>query len=163
MPAHGRREMAKHSKGTQLYIIDPADDSILEIECAINIEGLDSTVEQVETTCLADLARTFMAGLSSPGQASFTILADPSNASHVRLHQLKVAGTTLAFALGWGDGTDAPEFETDGEFDLPDTRTFNTFEGHVANFPFSFGLNAPVSSQIQVQISGEPGWFPKAA
>lgn len=153
--------MAKHSKGTQLYIIDPDDDEVIEIDCVINFEGPDTTVEQVETTCLADLVRTFIAGLASPGQASFSVNVDSSNASHVRLHALKVAGTTLAFALGWGDGTAPPTFDTDGVFELPTTRTFNTFTGFVSNFPFSFGLNTLVTSQLNVQVSGEPGWFPK--
>lgn len=153
--------MAKKAQGTQLYIIDPEDDSILEIDCILNFEGPDTTNEQLETTCLADAARTFVAGLATPGQATFSINVDPSNASHVRLHALKVAKADLVFALGWGDGTAPPTVETAGVFDTPDTRSWITFAGFIANFPFSFGLNAIVTSNLAVQVSGEPQLIPK--
>lgn len=96
--------MAKKTQGTQLYTIDPADGTVYEVACVLNVDGIDSTNEQRETTCLADLARTFEAGLSTPGQASFGLNTDMDQDSHYRLWQLKVAGTTLPFALGWSDG-----------------------------------------------------------
>lgn len=96
--------MAKKTQGTQLYTIDPADGTVLEVACVLNLDGIDTTNEQREVTCLADLARRFEAGLSSPGQASFQLNTDMSEDSHYRLWQLKVAGTTLPFAVGWSDG-----------------------------------------------------------
>ena len=97
--------MALKSQGTVLYTIDPADDSILVVGCVTSIEGIDTTIEQVEITCLADSARSYMAGLATPGAASFGINFDPSDESHVRLHQLKVAGTTLPWAVGMAECT----------------------------------------------------------
>ena len=96
--------MAKKTQGTQLYTIDPADGSVLEVACVLNMDGIDTTNEQRETTCLADMARTYESGLSTPGQASFQLNTDMSEDSHYRLWQLKVAGTTLPFVVGWSDG-----------------------------------------------------------
>lgn len=156
--------MAKKTQGTQLYFIDPADGSVQEVDCTLNIDGIDSTNEQRETTCLADLARTYEAGLATPGQATFGINVDPTVASHLRLHQLKVAGTTLQFAVGWSDGRNiVPTADTAGEFILPPTRSWISFEGYIANFPFSFQPNANVQSTLAVQISGEPVLTAKSA
>lgn len=96
--------MSKKAQGTQLYTIDPADNSVLRIVCVTSIEGIDTQVEQVETTCLEDQARTYEAGLATPGTATFGLRPDPEEDSHKRLHELKKAGTSLKWALGWSDG-----------------------------------------------------------
>ena len=155
--------MARPTKGTILYTIDPDDDSVLIVGCTTAIDGIDTTVPQQETTCLADLARTYIAGLATPGSASFTINFDPADASHVRLHQLKVAGTTLEWALGFGDGTAPPTVDTNGTFNLPATRSWIDFTGFMNSYPFSFALDAVVVSNVGIQISGEPELVPKTA
>lgn len=152
--------MAITAQRTVLYTIDPADDSVLVVGCVTNIDGIDTTIEQVETTCLADSARSYMAGLATPGTASFGINFDPSDASHVRLHQLKVAGTTLQWAVGMSDGTAAPtvfvDSQGDGTFVFPTTRSYIEFEGFMNSYPFTFALNSPVQSTVGIQVSGEP-------
>lgn len=156
--------MAKKTQGTQLYFIDPADGSVVEVGCVLTIDGIDTTNEQRETTCLRDLARTYEAGLATPGTATFGLNTDPTDASHIRLHQLKVAGTTLQWAVGWSDGIDiAPTPNTSGTFDFPATRSWLGFEGYMANFPFSFQQNANVQSTVGIQVSGEPQLVAKTA
>jgi hypothetical protein len=151
--------MAKATKGTVLYTIDPLDDSVLIVGCTTDISGIDTTIEQLETTCLADLARTYEAGMPTPGAATFTINFDPADASHVRLHQLKVAGTTLPWAVGIGVGA-APTVHVDtagdGSFVLPSTRPWITFDGFMNSYPFSFPLAGLITSQVGIQVSGEP-------
>jgi hypothetical protein len=152
--------MALKSQGTVLYTIDPADDSVLVVGCVTSIEGIDTTIEQVEITCLADSARSYMAGLATPGAASFGINFDPSDESHVRLHQLKVAGTTLQWAVGMSDGTAPPtvavDSQGDGSFVFPTSRSWIEFEGFMNSYPFTFALNSPVASTVGIQVSGEP-------
>jgi len=148
--------MARKTQGTMLYTVDPYDDSILVVGCVISIDGIDTTLDQIETTCLSSAARTYEAGLATPGSASFGINFDPSDASHVRLHELKVAGTTLPWAVGFSDGTAPPTVDSDGDFVLPTTRSWIDFEGFMNSYPFSFALNAVVTSTVGIQISGEP-------
>jgi len=148
--------MARKTQGTMLYTVDPYDDSVLVVGCVISIDGIDTTLDQIETTCLASAARTYDAGLATPGSASFQINFDPADASHVRLHELKVAGTTLPWAIGFSDGTAPPTVDTDGTFVLPNTRSWIDFDGFMNSYPFSFALNAVVTSTVGIQISGEP-------
>lgn len=155
--------MAIKTQGTELYFIDPADFSINPVGCVTSVSGIDSTIEQIETTCLESAARTYVSGLATPGTATFGINFDPTDDSHVRLHQLKVAGTSLSWALGWSDGTDDPSEVTEGDtFELPTTRTWITFDGFMNSFPFDFSLNAVVASTVGIQISGDPTVTPKA-
>lgn len=152
--------MALKTQGTVLYTIDPANDSVLVVGCVTTIDGIDTTIEQVETTCLEASARTYIAGLATPGAASFGINFDPADASHVRLHQLKVAGTTLQWAVGMADGTAPPtvfvDSQGDGTFVFPTSRSWIEFEGFMNSYPFTFALNSVVQSTVGIQVSGEP-------
>ena len=96
--------MTIKTQGTDLYTIDPATNTILEVGCFTSLDGIDTTIAQIETTCLNKKSRTYEAGLGEPGSASFGINIDPQNAAHIRLHQLKTAGTTLVWAVGFSDG-----------------------------------------------------------
>jgi hypothetical protein len=157
--------MAIKSQGTRLYTVDPATHAVLVVGCVTGITGIDTSIEQNEITCLEDSARRYMAGLATPGAANFTIQFDPSDDSHVRLHQLKVAGTTLPWAIGFSDGTAPPVSHEDsaGEdgFTLPTSRSWITFEGYMNSFPFDFAINTPVTSNVGIQVSGEPAVSPK--
>jgi hypothetical protein len=148
--------MAKKTQGTDLYAIDPADDSLLVVGCVTSIDGIDTALDQIETTCLSDTTRTYESGLATPGAATFGINTDPSDPSHVRLHQLKVAGTVLKWAIGWSDSTVPPTIDSAGDFELPDSRSWLTFNGYMSGFPFSFAQNTVVQSNVAIQISGEP-------
>lgn len=155
--------MSVRTQGTDLFAIDPDSGEIIDVGCITSISGVDTSIEQVETTCLNDSARSYIAGLATPGTATFGIQTDPQNANHVRLLELKNAGTTLSWAIGWSDGTDAPTVDalTD-DFDLPTTRSWLTFEGFMNSYPFEFALNSVVTSNIGIQVSGEPVLVPKA-
>ena len=158
--------MAIKTQGTMLYTIDPDDGSVLEVGCVTSISGIDTTVEQVETTCLDASARTYMAGLATPGSASFGVNFDTSDSSHVRLHQLKVSGESLQWAVGFSDGTADPTVITNSageyEFVLPTTRSWIEFEGFMNSFPFEFAQTSVVQSTVGIQVSGEPAVYAKA-
>jgi len=90
---------------------------------------------------------------------------DPKDPSHARLHALKLAGTTLKWAIGWSEspGTE-PTIETnsDGEYEFvtDPARSWLLFDGYMNSFPFSFALNAQVASTVGIQVSGEPELVP---
>lgn len=155
--------MSKLTQGTQIYFIDPDDQSVVVVECATAFNPGGSPADQIEDTCLESQARTYKRGLRTPGQATLTINADPDNASHVRLFELSESDddVDVKFAVGWSDGSDAPEADSDGDWDLPDTRSWFTFEGYVADFPFDFQLNSVVTTQVAIQRSGVSEWVRK--
>lgn len=154
--------MAIKVQGSELYFIDPDGNAITKVTCITTLDGLDAARDQIETTCLDSDARTYEAGLATPGAATFGINTDPGDASHVRLHELYIAGTKVNWALGWSDGTAPPSsVDTDLEFVLPATRSWITFNGYVSSFPFSFAQNAVVASALSVQVSDFPVLVPK--
>lgn len=159
--------MTIKSQGTDLYTIDPATGALLDVGCITSLDGIDTAIDQIETTCLNDITRTYEAGLSTPGAATFGLQFDPSEVNHIRLHQLKTAGTQLKWAIGFSDDTVAPTTGTDSsgdnEFVLPPTRSWLVFDGYMNSFPFTFGLNTMVTSTVGIQVSGEPVLIPKSS
>lgn len=156
------------AQGSELYLIDPADDSLLEVGCVLNFTFAGVQIEQNEVTCLADAVRRYEPGLGTPGAANFGIQTSPTDASHIRLHELFAAQTRdLKFALGWSDGTGIdPSVEAgspgaDADWDLPATRSWLIFEGFMNSFPFEFAQNTSVASNIGIQVSGMPQWIVK--
>lgn len=151
------------AQGSQLYFIDPDTQAVVEVACITELTGLSQARDQIETTCLSDNERTYEAGLATPGQANFGIYPDPREASHIRMHELAVAGTKLDWAVGWSDGTDiAPTGVDTTGFILPTTRTWLTFNGYISDFPFDFAQNAVVTSNLGIQTSGPTTWIPAA-
>jgi len=136
------------------------NDSVIVVGCFTSIDGVTNPADQIDVTCLSAADRTFIAGMNSPGTKTFEINVDPTDASHVRLHELK--GTTLKWAIGWSDavGTD-PTVDSSGDFVLPTTRTWLDYEGFITDYPFSFAVNSVVKSSISVQISGAITFTPK--
>lgn len=153
--------MAKLTQGTQLYFVDPDDFSIVEVECATAISGIEAARDQIETTCLAGTTRTYAAGMPTPGQASVTINFDPAEPSHVRLHELFVSGAQVNWAVGWSDGTAAPTADSNGGLVLPTSRSWIDWNGFIASIPFDFALNAVVGSTMSIQLSDFPSLTPK--
>lgn len=148
--------MSVRTQGTDLYTIDPQDGTIITVGCITAIDGLDSSVDQIDTTCLNATTRTFIPGLATPSTATFSIYTDPDDETHIRLLELKNSGDVLQWAIGWADGTAGPSgTESDGGFDLPTTRSWLVFEGYMNSFSFSFAQNSVVTSTIGIQVSGE--------
>lgn len=163
--------MAKLTKGTQIYFIDPDNDSVVEVTGVETFNPGGAPADQIETTTLTSVAKEFMRGMRTPGQASLDILADPTNSSHLRLHELALDDTieSVPFAIGWSDGTTAPSYDSDGGFDLSldsdgysTLRTFFTFDAYVADFPFDFSVNSVVKSSVSLQRTGTAEWIKKA-
>lgn len=156
--------MAVLAQGTELYFIDPANQSVVEVGCVTTLTGISSPRDQIEVTCLDSTGREFVPGLPSPGNAQFGINFDPADPSHIRLHELfeDEAITTMNWAVGLSDGTAPPTADSSG-FSPPATRTFLLFEGYLSDFPFDFALNTVVTNNIGIQVSGRPVLVAKSA
>ncbi len=158
--------MAQRTKGTQVYIIDPEgtnEGDVLTISCATAINSGGAPRDQLESTCLESDARSYEAGLATPGQATLNLNFDPTVASHLRIFELWQSGTKFDMAVGFGDGTDPADVDTNGEFDLPDTRTFLVLnDAYFSDCPLDFALNALITAAVTLQKSGFPVLMPKA-
>lgn len=158
--------MSKLAQGTQIYAIDPRDSGLvlLTVACATAFSAGGSPKSQIEDTCLAETqAMSYRSGLMAPGQATININADPENESHIDLYEIFNDQTveSIKWVVGWSDGTAAPTIDSNGEFELPTTRTWFGFEGYIADFPFDFQQNAVVSTAVSVQRTGASYWQKK--
>lgn len=149
------------TKGTNLYILDPRDDSITKLECPKSITGLGLSTPQINTTCLESTAEEFQPGMPSPGAATVGLDFDTAKASHMLIDDLNEAQVVAKWAIGWSDGTAAPTVDTDGDFVLPATRSWLTFEGYVADLPLDFAINSVAQSNFTIQMSGRRVIVPK--
>ena len=147
--------MAIKTQGTELYFIDPDTFAVTKVGCVTAINGLTAARDQIETTCLDSDARTYEAGMATPGAAQFGINFDTGDASHVRLHELYREGVKVDWAIGWSDGTDAPVSDSTA-FTLPATRSWIEFNGYISDLPFDFALNTVVTSNVSIQVSDFP-------
>jgi hypothetical protein len=165
--------MALKTARTSLYFVDPNPDNtsgaaVVAVGCVTNLTGIEAGRDQLENTCLEDSARSYEAGLATPGAATFTINFDPQDESHRRVYELWQSGETLQWAVGLSDGPAfpaaliPPEIDTDETgFNLPDTRSWITFEGYIANVPLDLALNALVTASVTLQISDFPVVTPR--
>ena len=153
--------MSKLTKGTNLYILDPRDDTITKLECPKSITGLGLSTPQINTTCLESEAEEFDPGMPSPGAATIGLDFDTAKDSHMLIDDLNEAQVKAQWAIGWSDGTAAPTVDTDGNFVLPATRSWITFVGYVADVPMDFAINSVVQSNFTVQMSGRRVIVPK--
>lgn len=150
------------AQGTQIWFIDPTGSTLTEIPDATSLNPGGAPADQIETTPLSASARTYKKGLRTPGQAQVGINADPAIPAHTRLFELSKdnSDTRIKFAVGMSDGT-APPTVTTGNFTLPVTRSWFTFEGYIADFPLDFAANGVVTTTCAIQRSGDGAWTKK--
>lgn len=162
--------MAILSQGSQVYVLaptkaNPATFEVLLVNGTTAFAPGGNPADQIEVTTIADRgSRRYVSGLRTPGQASLTLHFDPNDPTHIRMFELSQENPapTLKWALGWSDGTAAPTVEG-SSFELPDSRTWYTFDGYLSDVPFDVASNAVVTSAVTIQRSGEPALNMKAA
>lgn len=156
--------MSVLTQGTQVYAMNPEDGEVIAIACATSFNPGGAPADQIEDTCLEAFDRSYKPGLRTPGEATLGVNSDPQEESHVTLHEFAQQNPSpvLKWAIGWSDGTDAPTAAAEGDdFDLPDTRTWFTFDGYVSDFPFNFEQNTVVATEATIQRTGTSKWTPK--
>src|SRR5690554_5840374 len=140
--------MAKLSKGTELFFIDPEDDSVTKVHKPKSIDGIDAPLTDIDVTGLDDEGFEYEGGMAQPGEASITLDLDPDQPSHFRMYQLMKQNPrpVLHWAIGWSDGTAKPTVDTETKaFDMTaPARAYSLFRAHVKSMPQSFTLNAMV-------------------
>lgn len=158
------------TKGTQLYILDPrtppfGGTPIHKLECPKSITGLGLSTPQIDTTCLDSEAQEFVPGMPNPGAATIGLDFDTAVASHLLIEDLNEQQVVATWAIGLSDGTGiAPTgVDSNGDFILPDNRTWIVFRGYVADLPLDFALNSTVQANFTVQQSGRRRIIPKIA
>jgi hypothetical protein len=157
--------MSLLTKGTEMWVRlhDSAGYSLLKINCPTGITGLGGAKSQIDDTCLDDLEMKYKPGMAQPGALTVNINFDPADASHIALWDAFDSDDILLFIIGAGDGTADPTVNTgSGIVTYPSTRSFISFDGHLADFPVDFALNTVVKTAMSIQRDGPRALHPKS-
>jgi hypothetical protein len=100
------------------------------------IKGFDGKTAKLDATNLSSLAKEYRAGLLDPGQISFDLDVDVTDAGQVALQAYRANATIANFKLT-----------------LPNTHTA-TFQGFVESFPWDGGVDALLTANVNVIITG---------
>ncbi len=166
--------MARRTQGTSIWAVVPNKTQVgkvelLKIECALNFKAGTDTQEKHDTTCLENEgSKTYEAGISDTGQATFDLNLDPKKPSHVRLYELSKSGETVEWIVGWAGAkkgtmsTVVPSLDVGtGAITLPQGRSWNKFKGYVEQFPFDFDSNSLVKCSVSIQRNTAVEWIPE--
>ncbi len=145
------------TKGTEVFFVNPATEALVKITYLTSFNPGAAPSDQIDITTLdTESTRQYLKGLRTPGQASGTILATMSEASHKLLFDLGESGSdsTTQFCIGFSDGTADPTVDSNGTFNFPTTRTFVSFNAYVSDFPLDFQINDVIKTNLTLQRTG---------
>lgn len=149
------------TQGTSVYVFDGT--KVTKLDCITGIDlGGDSTT-RVDLTCLDETSsKSYVSGLSDPGEGSLTFNLDTANASHLAallLAENKAVG--VKFFIGTSDGLGAVT-ATGGNVTVPTTRSWWKFEGSLSSPVPSFEADAVVGYTVTLNRSTKVTFTPKA-
>lgn len=139
------------TQGTNVFAFDGTD--ITQLVCVTGIDlGSDST-SKIETTCLEETkSKSYIPGLSDPGDGSISIRLDFQNQTHLKLIEWAEGRKDLEFYIGASDSIAVPTVVS-GEVALPTGRSFWTFKGALTPAVPTFEADSVVGYQFTLQRS----------
>ena len=156
--------MSMKTTGTQLYYVDPYDNTVNEVDCpdSASITGGDRNI--IEVFCLASDDPETHSGRKNTTQANFMINYDSRKESHIRLKELFDSGERFSWAFGLSDALDVPPTaDSDGEVIPAASRSWITFEAFVSSYPWDANANAVYTANLSLSISGPVYHIPATA
>ena len=110
-----------------------------------------------DTTCHEDTSADTTLGTPTTGTCSITILANLTDAAHIRMRDLAIsASAAVGFAKGYADGTSDPTSWTSGAWVMPDTRSFLSFIGTLTNWREGTPIGQATTWQFDFIPTGLP-------
>lgn len=100
------------------------------------IKGFDGKTAKLDATNLSSLAKEYRAGLLDPGQIAFDVDVDVTDPGQLALQAYRANATIANFKLT-----------------LPNGHTA-TFQGFVESFPWDGGVDALLTANVNVIITG---------
>jgi hypothetical protein len=101
-----------------------------------DFSGFDGAASELDRTNLDSLAKEFGLGLTDPGQFTFNIDYDSTNAGHIALRSKQVSGIISSFQLTLPNGA------------VP------TFSAYVKKFSLAGGVDALAKTAVDLRITG---------
>lgn len=148
------------TQGTELFLIDvlSSPGTLVKMGCPTGITGLGGAADQIEVTCLDTTEdKEYRRGLGNPGQVSVPFNFLPQDASHQLLIDMKDAGSTTQFLIGFSDSLTDPTVSA-GAFVVPAGRTCAVFTAYIADVNIDIATNEIVRGTLTLQRSGAVTW-----
>lgn len=139
------------TQGTNVFGFDGTE--ITQLICVTGIDlGSDST-SKIDKTCLdEEKSKSYITGLSDPGDGSISIKLDLKNTSHLKLIEWAEERKELEFYIGASDSKSPPTVAMN-EVALPTDRSFWSFKASLAPAVPTFEADNIVGYQFTLQRS----------
>lgn len=122
------------------FSIDNSGGTPVLIECIRSFSGMDGQSSEIDITCLSSNAKEFRQGLQDFGSFTIELNRDPNDNGQIELEAAKAAQATRTFILTLASGDVA------------------TFEGFVKSLTTVGGVDAVVTGQAVIRITGTVVW-----
>lgn len=115
--------------GSRWFAFDPETKTVIRLQCLKTFDPGSDSAGKIETTCLDEAeTKSYIPGLSDPGEGSLGFDFDTENASHLQI--IKWAQAKKELTIIWAEpknDTDIPTLDN-GVLTLPTNRTFWRFD-----------------------------------
>lgn len=130
--------------GTVLILCSSDGTTENNVAQVLNISGPGVSGNDVDTTTLDSSSnyRTFVGGLLDPGELTFSIVYDPTAATHALLANFMGERYTANWKIAIGSSSGA----------------LQTFSGHVKGMSREIPLDDKVTCDVTVKVTGLPGY-----
>jgi len=133
------------TQGIAIKVGDGAETEVFTTIAEVTgFDGPTTSVNEIETTTLASVAKEFIAGLVDNGEMTLNVNAVPKDTQLRQIRADIVAGTKRNYQIDFNDKEGA---ET--------TSTTYTFEAFVKDFPTSATADSKLEGTITLRISGD--------
>ena len=134
---------------------------LIRLECLKTFDPGSDSAGKIETTCLDDEeTKTYLPGLSDPGDGSMGFDIDTENASHLQIVQWATEKKALTIIHG-APGSDSVPTVTAGVLDtLPTDRTWWRFEASLTTPVWKFDADTLVNCTVTMQRSSATTFIP---
>ena len=141
--------------GTAVWIVHGTVPTLTKMSCIKALVLGDDSATEIITTCLEETnTATSDYGLVTPGEGSVQIDTDPKNQSHMTVLQLAANKERVEVYVGWSDGIAEPTL-TGSDVELPETRTWSSFEAILRKGSPVFAVDAMVNHTIPMKRQSE--------
>ena len=134
---------------------------LIRLVCLKTFDPGSDSAGKIETTCLDDEeTKTYLPGLSDPGDGSMGFDIDTANASHLQIVQWATEKKALTIIQG-APGSNSVPTVTAGVLDtLPTDRTWWRFEASLTTPVWKFDADTLVNCTVTMQRSSATTFIP---
>lgn len=135
--------------------------TLTQLVCLKTFDPGSDSAGKIETTCLdEEETKTYIPGLSDPGDGSLGFDIDTSNPSHLKIVQWATDKKALTIIQGGTDSQSVPTV-TSGVLDtLPTDRTWWRFEASLTTPVWKFDADTLVNCTVTMQRSSATTFIP---